>query len=282
MPTAKSLLERRMGRGESNACARAHHATCPTPDNCTCKCHADPQAFEQQQATYQESARKAWETRRAGGKAPASSTGTPAETPPKRPEIKTGVKPAIPAAAARQIKSEFAFVVWCGDQAAASFRPQQWITPDDRLNGQEITALTNATYNEIEARAPWLLKLLATAQQSAPEAALIYTVAMIALPRLARHGATIAGLKITPELANAVAIAPFLAAQVQQQGGAAGVGAEPTPESDRPDRYGQVDVGGAPAQGPQVRAGAAQQAGFGQVSDGPGDPHSARNGRHET
>ncbi len=281
MPVGASTRAAREARGECRQCAQSDHNKC-LGGACTCQCQKDPEAFAKRRDRDQAAAGKAWETRRAaGGKAPASSSaGAPGETAPKRPDIKSGAKAAIPAAAARQLKSEFAFVVWCGDQAAASFRPQWWNTPEDRLREAEIGALSSAVYNELEARAPWLLKLLAKASESAPEAALLYTVAMIALPRLARHGATIAGVKITPELANAVAIAPFLAAQQHAGPGAASVGTESTHVADRPDRYGQVDVGGAPARGTPVHAGAAVQTGRGDLQNGSGDPDRARNGRY--
>jgi hypothetical protein len=276
----KSAVAAREARGESSQCSHSHHERC-SGGTCTCQCHSDPAAFEKRREANQAAAGRAWETRRAGGKAPASSSGAPGETAPKRPAIASGNKPAIPAAAAKQIKSEFAFGIWLADQGAATFRPQQWQTPDDRLREQEITALSSAVYNELEARAPWLLKLLASAQQSAPEAALVYTVAMIALPRLARHGAVVMGVKITPELANAVAIAPFLAAQQHVTGpGASDVGAESTPVADRADRYGQVDVGGAPAGSAPVHAGAAVQTGRGDLQNGSGDTDGARNGRY--
>lgn len=283
MPASQTLVEQRTARGQSHSCARSHHDRCPG-GTCTCQCHADPEAFARRRERDQDAAARAWETRRAGGAAQTSRTssaGAAGETAPKRPDIKSGVKAAIPAAAARQIKSEFAFGIWALDQGAASWRPQLWQTPEDRLRQDEITSLVTVTYNEIEARAPWLLKLLAKVGESAPEAALIYTVAIIALPRLARHGAEIAGVKITPELANAVAFAPLVASQLAQQPGAAGVGAESTPVADRPNGHGQIDPGSSPFTAAAVRAGAEVQAGYGPISDGSGDPNGARNGRYE-
>ena len=281
MPASQQLVDRRVAAGISPMCARSHHDECKMPETCKCDCHAHPEAFARRSAEAKARAEAAWATRRAGAAEAKPARG---ETAPKRPEIKSGVKAAIPAAAAKQIKSEFAVLVWGADQAAATFRPQQWITPDDRLNEQEIGALVNATYNELEARAPGLLRILARAQESAPEAALIYTVAVIALPRLARHGATIGGIKITPELANAVAFAPIVAQLAQQQptpgAGPAGVGTEPAHvdhrvNGDWQEHAGQPSVAGAP-----VPPGPAQQAGYGPLPDRGDDQDRPRNGQH--
>jgi hypothetical protein len=222
-----------------------------------------------------EAAGKAWETRRANGTTSTRPKGT-GETAPKRPELKSGAKAVIPAAAAKQLKSEFALLIWGADGIVAGARPELWKTPEDRLTEGEISALTNATYNELEARAPGLLRILAKAQESAPEAALIYTVAMIAIPRLARREATVLGVKITPEFARAVVLAPLVFAQQSAtQQSTAGVEPVAAPIPDRSNGYGQVDAGGAPVEGPPVQVGAAQQTGFSDVRHGPDNQNGA-------
>jgi len=237
---------------------------------CSCSCHTDPQ-WTARHAKQTDAGRRAYVTRREHAN---SSVGT-AETPPKRPDLKSGAKPAVPAAAARQIKSEFALLLWIGDNGAAAAVPKLWTTPEDRLQEDERTALVNATYNELEARCPQLLKILAKAQESATEAALLYTVAMIAAPRLARHGV------IPPELASAILFAPVIAQSVStREPGAAAVDSVPTPQSDRANGHGQIDVGEPFTAGPQVQAGPPQQTGFSDLQHGQGDSDSARNGRY--
>lgn len=262
-----------IARGRSYLCSHAKHAECAGPP-CTCYCHTHPERLE----TYQEAGRRAFRNRGTGAASAETPPTRPAarETPPKRPELKPGHKAVIPAAAAKQIKSEFALLVWGADGIVAGARPELWKTPEDRLTEGEISGLTNAVYNELEARAPGLLRVLAKAQESAPEAALIYTVAMIAIPRLARREAVVMGVKITPEFARAVVFAPLVfAQQAAQQQQSAGVEPVTTPVGDRPNGNGQIDVGGAPAEGAPVQASAPQQTGFGDVRHGQGDPHGA-------
>lgn len=277
----RPTVEARLSRGQSQACAHSHHDRCLEAESCTCDCHRDPAAA----AARREAAQRAYQTRLQRGEPPlrpkgrSESPSAPKETAPKRPAIATGKKPVIPAAAAKQIKSGFGFALWSVDGVCAGAeRIPQW-TPEDRLQPAELSGLVDATYNEIEARAPWLLKYLAKVGESAPEAALVYTVAMIALPRLARREAVIMGVKITPEFARAVVIAPLIAQSVGQQTSAT-MGAESAPVSDRPDRNGQVDVGGAPAEAAPVQAGAAQQTGFGDVRHGPSHQNGAWNSGH--
>jgi hypothetical protein len=266
-PTEAVRRQRLRDEGYSSDCAHGEHKGCHV-QACTCKCHAVAVADAPEPNRASEAAKKAWETRR-------GKTSPSAETPPKRPDLKTGSKPAIPAAAARQIKSEFAVLLWAADQGAAAAAPALWTTPDDRLQEQERTALVNATYNELEARCPELLKLLAKAQESATEAALIYTVAMIAAPRLARHG-------VIPEsFASAILFAPLIAQSVaSREPGASAVGAEPAPQPDRANGYGQVDVGQPLVEGAPVHAGAAVQAGLSDLLNRSGDTDGARNGRY--
>jgi hypothetical protein len=273
MPGTNSTTYRqRVADGYSTICAQSQHKRCATSSgasSCACDCHAVAEGKIPQPNRASEASKKAWETRR------AKEAGASAETAPKRPELKSGAKSAIPAAAARQIKSEFALLLWGADAAAASAAPALWTTPDDRLQEQERTALVNATYNELEARCPELLKILAKAQESATEAALIYTVAMIAAPRLARHG-------VIPEsFASAILFAPLIAQSVaSREPGASAVGAEPAPQPDRANGYGQVDVGQPLVEGAPVHAGAAEQTGLGDLLNRSGDPHSPRNGRY--
>lgn len=269
MPPGRPTVEARLGRGMSQDCAHSHHERCSNAE-CKCDCHSHPERME----ARADAARRANATRNAAK----------AETAPKRPDVKTGAKAAIPAAAAKQIKSEFAFLLWLGDgMVAGAEQVPQW-TPEDRLQPGEIEGLTNAVYNELEARAPFLLRWLSKAQDSAPEAALLYTVAMIALPRLARREAVIMGVKITPEFARAVILAPLVAQSAARPGAeqpaAAGVGPVPTSQPYRSDGYGQVDAGGAPAAPASVQVGAPIEAGHGPLRHGSGDPDSARNNGH--
>jgi hypothetical protein len=224
-----------------------------------------------------------WQTFDAKGEHQGGATGntpsgrgkaTTGETAPKRPDLKPGAKAAIPAAAAKQIKSEGALLLWVADNAAAAALPQFWVTPDDRLQEQERTALVNASYNELEARCPQLLRFLAKAQESATEAALVYTIAMIAAPRLARHGV------IPNELASAILFAPLIAQSATGQPATAGVGAESTPERDRANGNGQEHAGQPFVEGAPVQAGAAVEAGRGDLRHAPNDSDGARNGRY--
>jgi hypothetical protein len=249
-------VQARLVKGQSQDCAHSHHDRCQG-GACTCKCHRDPEWLDRQRA----SAAKAVEARRA-----ARETGA-AETPPKRPDLKPGVKAAVPAAAARQIKSEFSLVLWGADNAAAKFAPQYWQTPEDRLADEERTQLVTAIYGELEARFPRALQVLARVGESAPEAMLLYTVAMIAAPRLARHGV------IPNDLASAIVFAPLVLANLQQQtanGAAADVGAEPASQPDRPDGDWQEHTRIPPLEIPPVQAGAAVEAGRGDIRHGPG------------
>lgn len=284
---SKTTTER-LARGTSNQCAHSHHDRC-IGGECTCECHANPEAWARKQANFKAGAQRAWQKRRGladgegqdqgqGQGQGASSPAATGETAPKRPEVKSGAKAAVPAAAARQIKSEFALVLWAADVGAAKAVPQYWNTPEDRLQDDERTALVNATYNELERRAPKLLKYLAKAQESATEAVLIYTIAMIAAPRLARHGV------IPPELASAIVFAPIIIANVQQSvtpdGPAATVGAEPASQPDRANGYGQIDTGEPAAPGAPIQVSPPEQTGFSDLRHGPGDPHSSGNGRY--
>jgi hypothetical protein len=266
LPSQAVRRQRRKDEGYSADCAHGDHKDCHR-ETCTCKCHAvaDGQAPEPNRAS--DAAKKAWETRRA-------KTSPSAETPPKRPELKSGAKSAIPAAAARQIKSEFALLLWVADQGAAAAAPTLWTTPDDRLQEAERNALVSVSYNEIEARFPQLLRILAKAQESATEAALIYTVAMIAAPRLARHGI------IPRELASAILFAPLVAQSAPGQSATTAVGAEPTPQPDRADRDWQEHASQPPVTGQTVHAGAAVQAGLSDLLNRSGDTDGARNGRY--
>ena len=267
MAVANAAVARRLERGESQACAHSHHNDCHV-EACTCQHHRDPEAFQRRQARDSAAAAKAWQTRRGGGEhaRPGAETPTP-ETPPSRPELKPGHKAALPAAAAKQIKSEFALVLWGADQAAARAVPQWWTTPEDRLTDDERTALVSATYAYLETfeLGRRLLKMLFKVSESAPLAQLLYTVAMVAAPRLAHHKV------IPPELASAIVFAPILFAQ-QSSGqdatdasGAASVGTVPTPVSDRPDWHREIDTGGVPFTVPPVQGGAADQTGYGPL-----------------
>jgi hypothetical protein len=261
-----------MERGESGQCAHSHHERCEG-GACKCQCHTDPEAFEKRRSGQREAGQKAWATRQAASQETPPAR-TPKETTPKRPDVKSGAKAAIPAAAAKQIKSEFGVLLWGADQAAAMLAPQQWTTPEDRLTDDERTLLVNASYNELEARCPDLLRLLARAQASATEAVLLYAIAMIAAPRLARH-------KVIPEsFASAIIFAPLVAQSVTREQSAAGVGAVPTSQPDRPNGNGQVHPGEPFAQGAPVRVGAPEQAGLGDLFNRSGDSDGPRNGRH--
>jgi hypothetical protein len=255
MPSlGRPWIAARREKGFSEYCVQSHHNECHEIETCPCGCHTNPK--------------------------PAAKISTPGETPPKRPEIKSGVKTAIPATAARQVKSYFAFGIWSADQALGGFRPDLWQTPEDRLTEGEIIGLRDAIYAELEARAPWVLKWLMTAGGSAPEAMLLYTLAMIALPRLARREVTILGTKITPEFARAVVFAPIIAQQLTRDAGATGVGAEPAHVDHRTDRNGQEHAGQPFVAGAPIPPGAAVQTGLGDVPDGSGNPNGARNGRY--
>jgi hypothetical protein len=274
MPAGRAVIDSKLAKGQSLDCARSHHPRCTNPAECTCDCHHNPQRLE----ARQDAARRAHITRGHSTSSPTSEappTRAPKETAPKRPDVKSGHKPVIPAAAAKQLKSEFALLVWGADGIVAGARPELWKTPEDRLTEGEISALTGAIYNELEARAPGLLKILAKAQESAPEAALIYTLAMIAIPRLARREATVLGVKVTPEFARAVVLAPLVFAQQAAAQSSAGVESVPTSQPDRPNGYGQIDPRGAPVEGPPVQVGATQQAGFSDIRHGPGDTNGA-------
>lgn len=289
MPITLGATMKLNAAGLSRRCAREQHFDCSGGGGkCKCQCHTTPEAIAAAEARAAEhdaeaasaAAKKAWDTRRARE---ADGETAPKREGAKRPEIKTA-KPVLPAAVARQLKSEFALLVWGADNIAAGVRPDVWRTPSDRLAEQEITGIVNASYAELEARAPRLLKILAEAQKGAPEAMLLYTLAMIAIPRLANHEAVVLGVKITPEFARAVLYAPLIAQSVanQQQSGAsaAGVGAEPTLEPDRANGNGQIDVGGVSAAGPQVQDRAPFQTGLGDVRHGPDDQNSRGNGRY--
>lgn len=223
-----------LAQGYSSNCARAMHTEC-SGDTCICKCHRSER-----------------------------------QTAPKRPEV--GVpRPVLSAVKTRQVKSIFALGIWGADQVAARSAPQYWNTPEDRLTGDEQAALVGATYTEIEARFPKLLEWFAKASESATEAALVWTVAMIALPRLARHGV------ISNELATAILFAPFAVANATAP---AGVESHGTPQPDRSNRNGQIDASGVPAPISEIRGSAAEQARQGDVPDAENHPDRGGNGRY--
>jgi hypothetical protein len=254
-------VQKRLERGESQDCAHSHHERCVV-EGCVCQCHRDPEAFKRRQQRDSAAAAKAWQTRRGGGE-----HATPApETPPNRPEIKAGHKAALPAAAGKQIKSEFSLLLYVADQGAARLVPRQWTTPEDRLTDDERTLLVNSTYAYLESTALGrrLLQMLFKVSESAPLAQLVYTVAMVAAPRLAHHQV------IPPELASAIVFAPILFAQSAAADGpdtstSPAVGAEPAPQPDRPDWHREVDAGGIPFTVPPVQGGAPDQTGFGPL-----------------
>lgn len=209
-------------------------------------------------------------------KAPASSS--VGEVAPNRPAVKPGVKAAVPAAAARQIKSEFSLALWGADQAAARLAPQYWTTPEDRLQDDERTSLVNATYAVLEAYFPAALKVLAKVSESAPLATFLYAVAMVAAPRLAHHKV------IPPELASAIIFAPLLfnqpAGPDPATGAAAAVDSERARVSDRPNWDGQIDASGIPTPVPPVQGGVPEQTGHGPLQHGPDHKNGAGNGRY--
>jgi hypothetical protein len=224
-----------------------------------CLCHTDPAAFAKRQERDRANAYKAVESRRANHAAPRAEI---AETPPNRPQVTAGHKAALPAAAAKQLKSEFALLLYVTDQGAARLAPKYWTTPEDRLTEDERTSLVNSSYAALESTelGRRLLKMLFKVSESAPLAQLVYAVAIVAAPRLAHHKV------IPPELASAIVFAPLLFAE--QSAGAADasstpvVGAEPASEPDRPDWHRQVDTGGVPFTVPPIQGGAADQTGF--------------------
>src|SRR5262252_610284 len=110
-PRSRAQAARRkqlMDQGYSSDCVRHMHDTCKLP-SCACKCH-----------------RKS------------------AEVEPKRPELRTA-KAAVSATKARLIKSEFAMALQFADGGAAKFASKYWLTPEDRLQEDERTALVNAS-----------------------------------------------------------------------------------------------------------------------------------------
>jgi hypothetical protein len=273
MPIGLKLVD-----GISGNCRRKDHHHCVS-GQCQCQCHSDPTIEHySKRSPASEAAKRAWQTRRGPGRPP---TRAPAEIEPKRPDLRSGAKPPVTAAAARQIKSEFAFGLWLADQGAARASdnglPHKgwWLTPDDRLQEDERTSLVNATYNELAARCPQVLVWLAKASESATEAALLYAIALVAAPRLARHGV------IPNELASAIVFAPILFANAHaEQEQAADVGAGPTLEPDRANGYGEIDIGGVPVGVPQVQGGAQVETGQSDVPNGPNNPHRGGNGQH--
>ena len=263
-----SIRRARVEQGYSSDCARSNHERCHV-ESCPCRCH-HPAEHEHSEKTSPASAaaKRAWETRRAG------------EQAPKRPDLKAGVKRAISAPQARQVKSLFSIGLWGADEAAAKFLPTYWETPDDRLTDAERTSLVNAVYAVLEAYFPQYLVWLAQVGESAPLANLLLVCTVIAAPRLAHH-------KVIPEsLANAVVFAPLLFAQAgaappdQPEQQPAAVDPFGATEPDRTDGNGQINFGSASVDLPPVQVGAAVEAGHGEVRHGQDDPSGARNGQH--
>jgi hypothetical protein len=229
-----------MNQGWSSDCAHAMHARCAL-ETCKCKCHRS-------------------------------------EPEPKRPELKTGAKAALPAPKMRMVKSQFSLALWGGDQLAAKVAPKYWTTPEDRLQDDERTALVNATYAELEARFPVALEWLAKAAESATEATLLYVIATIAAPRLARHGV------ISAELATAIVFAPIAfasaSAAAETNGATPTVEPERTPMRGGPNGNGQIDADGIPTPLSEVQARAPEQAGPSDIPGVPLDQNRGGNGRH--
>jgi hypothetical protein len=257
MPSA-NLYRKRVSEGMSSPCANFKHKDCQQNEDCQCKCH-NP-------AAEKSPAERAWDTRRGNG--------TAAETAPKRPPLRPGVKAPVTAAAQRQIKSLFSITLWGADAGAANAAPKYWTTPEDRLTDDERTALVNATYLELETHFPQLLVWMARVAESAPTANLALVVAVIAAPRLAHHN-------VIPEsLANAIVFAPVLIAQqTAATPPESGPGQPPTADvesngafiPDRPDWDGEKYVSSAPTTPAPVQGNPPQQAGHGEIRHGAND-----------
>lgn len=114
------------------------------------------------------------------------------------------------------------------DNAAHYALPKLW--PDeDRLKPEETLDLINATYNELEAVAPQVLVWLSQVAAESVHIAFLWTIALVAMPRLERRGIVPAGTTFL------IALAPF-----QVGAGGASVG-------DRGNGNGQVDPASATA-----------------------------------
>lgn len=266
MPTTRAKYHERREAGYSGWCAEQRHGECTKADTCKCACHAAPDAEAVEgspQTPASAAARRAWATRRG-------------EQPPKRPELRPGKKAPVSAGQGRQIKSELALLLWGADNGAAKLWPRAWITPEDRLTDDERTMLVSATYAELEARFPQALVWLAKVSESATEAQLLYVAAIVAAPRLARHGF------IPPELASAIVFAPLVFAQhaAAAEQRAAAVDPERAPERDRANGLGQIDIGGASAAGSPLQGGVSVETGLGDVRHGPNDQNGRGPGRY--
>ena len=164
---------------------------------------------------------------------PAESDST-VETPPRRRGRQPGTrnKPKlIPGSAKlsatqqKQVQTGLTFAVMGMDFGAAAILPKFWETPADRLQQDEVALLVSALYSELESF-PRALLWLASVAEAGVHFQLAYVVAMIAAPRLARHGV------ISAELAGLIALAP-LAVSVPVAGGG-------TPDSVRTNGTGEV------------------------------------------
>lgn len=145
----------------------------------------------------------------------------------------------------REVYTAVASAVYMADTGACFLFPA-WV--EDRLTQQEIGALGQALGDEIMS-SEYLTRMLMKAQTNSVHVKLAYTVAMIAIPRMAKHGMIPAGFIVTEDTSAETDTTP-----VPMEAGAA--------HGDRgDDGIGQVNTGEQDTGNTEIPSGAEEQSG---------------------
>lgn len=178
----------------------SHHPNSPFRRDCTGWVAPEPEQL----------AAAASEARPAAGRPPASAARE--RTPSRRGKLGSDEQ--------KRAKQMLGIILAGLDNGAHAMLPKVW-TAEDKLKADEAVMLVGASYDELEALAPDVLRWLAEAAASSVHISFAWAIAMVAVPRLERRG-------IVPEgTTTLITLAPFYMAA----GGA--------PVRSGPDRNGQ-------------------------------------------
>ncbi len=92
-----------------------------------------------------------------------------------------------PSISKRQVEHGIAALVTGIDAGLAYLIPQNWVTPDDRLNEQEVAILTEAFSTEAM-KSPRALRFFAALTDLTGRLGILGALMIVALPRLTRRG----------------------------------------------------------------------------------------------
>ncbi len=92
-----------------------------------------------------------------------------------------------PSISRKQVEHGIAALITGLDAAAAYLDPKNWVTPDDRLNEQEVAILTEAFSTEAM-KSPRALRFFAALTDLTGRLGILGALMIVALPRLVRRG----------------------------------------------------------------------------------------------